>query len=300
MLSFRPLELEDKQVIDSYFEKEHSRKCAHSFNTIYLWQGHYNTNFCIENDTMFIRSVSDGVPSYHLPIGSGELAESMEHILEDTRAFSEPPRIVGMRREDTERLEAAMPGRFRFTERRDSAEYIYLASSLASLAGKKLHSKRNFINRFTQAFAGRYEYLTYRGGMKGEVLQFHKKWCEQNNCKLSASLRDEKCVIHLALDHFDVLGLTGGVLKLDGEIIAFTFGSRLGEDTFDVHVEKADGEIPGAYPMINNCFVKNECMQYRYINREEDMGLEGLRRAKLSYQPEILLEDYVGELTAWK
>ena len=122
------------------------------------------------------------------------------------------------------------------------------------------------------------------------------KWCAVNGCSEDASKQKEVCAVRKAFHHYDVLGLVGGILRVDGEIVGYTLGEPLNSDTFVVHIEKAFSEVRGAYPTINNQFVSHCASNFTYINREEDMGLEGLRKAKLSYQPEILLTKYTAVL----
>ena len=161
---------------------------------------------------------------------------------------------------------------------------------LTSLAGKKLHGKRNHIARFKDDEDWSYEPMTAEN--KQECYDMNLKWCDRRACKWNEDMSDEQCALNQAMKYFDELHLEGGILRKAGEIVAFTIGERLNSDTYVVHFEKAFPEIQGAYPMINQQFVMHNCQEYSYVNREDDAGDEGLRKAKLSYYPDILLKNY--------
>ena len=183
-------------------------------------------------------------------------------------------------------------GQFGFTVDRDYADYIYLRSDLATLKGKKFQSKRNHINKFRNTYPD-YKYSPITKDRIQECLELEAKWCKANDCDQQEGTGNERRALIYALNHFEELGLTGGILHVNGQIVAFTFGMPINKETFGVHVEKADTTIDGAYTMINYEFANHIPEQYTYINREEDLGIEGLRKAKLSYQPVIILEKYM-------
>ena len=185
-----------------------------------------------------------------------------------------------------------MPGQFRFTADRDYADYLYLRSDLATLSGKRFQPKRNHVNKFKRTYAN-YAYTPITPDHIRECLLLEQEWCQANDCDKQEGTGNERRALTYALEHFDELQLTGGILHVEGQIAAFSFGSPINQDTFGVHVEKADTRIEGAYAMINYEFANHVPEQYTYLNREEDLGIEGLRKAKLSYQPTIILEKYI-------
>ena len=162
---------------------------------------------------------------------------------------------------------------------------------MATLAGKKLQAKRNHVNKFKRTY--NYEYRPITSGHIQECLELEAEWCKANNCDQREGTGNERQALVYALHHFEELGLTGGILYVEEHIAAFTFGMPINRDTFGIHVEKADTRIDGAYAMINYEFANHIPEQYTYLNREEDLGIEGLRKAKLSYQPALILEKYV-------
>ena len=201
-----------------------------------------------------------------------------------------PFRMYNLTPDNFAQLEEWYPGRFQIEYDRDSADYVYESEKLATLSGKKLHSKRNHINKFKALYGGRWSYEAITAGNVEECFQMALKWRDQNGCEDDPEKRGEICVTMNALRLFEELELKGGILKIDGEVVAFTIGEPVCSDTFVVHIEKAFADVEGAYPMINQQFVEHECRDYLYVNREEDTGAEGLRKAKLSYRPVFMVE----------
>ena len=187
-------------------------------------------------------------------------------------------------------MEQWYPDRFQIEYNEDVADYVYESEKLATLSGKKLHSKRNHINKFKAVYEGRWSYEPITKDNLEECFQMALKWRNENGCEDDEEKNAEICVTLNSLRLFEELELVGGVLKVDGEIAAFTIGEPICEDTFVVHIEKAFADIDGAYTMINQQFVQHACMDYKYVNREEDTGAEGLRKAKRSYRPVFMVE----------
>ena len=169
-------------------------------------------------------------------------------------------------------------------------DYVYDRESLATLKGKKLHGKRNHINKFMSKYPD-YTYAVLEDSMIEDCIALYNDWSDQKEAASSA-LFDERTSVMLALRHRKALGLTGGCIFVKNELVAFTVGERLSKEMQLIHIEKAKAAIDGAYPMINQQYVLHECQDVKYINREEDMGLEGMRKAKRSYQPIKMIEKY--------
>jgi hypothetical protein len=188
-------------------------------------------------------------------------------------------------------LETLYPDKFEFALERNSADYVYSAQSLKTLVGKKLSGKRNHINRFVENYPEWvYEPLTEKN--MAEAREMDDAWCRQAGCTDDDGLRKETCAVLQAFKNFFDLKMDGGLLRADGKVVAFSMGDPLNETTYHVHFEKAFAEVQGAYPMINKQFVIHNCENYLYVNREDDAGDEGLRKAKLSYVPLRLIEKY--------
>lgn len=288
-LIFKRPELEDRDLITSYFRLSPSRSCERTFVNAYLWSRHYKVKFAVIEDTLVFRDEGERI-AYTYPAGRPEnVKKALEFLMESCRKEERPFILYSVTPEMFAQLESWFPGRFFIEYNRDYADYIYETEKLATLAGKKLHGKRNHINKFKTLYPEwSYEKLSEEN--VEECFQMALKWRNQNGCDDDTEKNAEMCVTLNSLRLFRELGLTGGVLRAEKEIVAFTVGEPLCEDTFVVHIEKAFPGVDGAYPMINQQFVQHECMDYRYVNREEDTGAEGLRKAKLSYRPAMLEE----------
>ncbi|MCP3893819.1 MAG: DUF2156 domain-containing protein [Bacteroides sp.] len=292
MIAFKDITLQDRDTITTYTLNSPRRNCDLSFSNLCSWRFLYDTQFAIVDNFLVFKFWAGEKLAYMMPVGTGDLEKVLKELIEDARHEQQPFCMLGacscMRGE----LENLLPGQFDFTADRDYADYIYLHTDLATLKGKKFQSKRNHINKFRNTYPD-YEYAAITPDRIQECLELEAEWCKVNNCDKQEGTGNERRALIYALHHFEALGLSGGILRANGKIVAFTFGMPINNDTFGVHVEKADTTIDGAYAMINYEFANHIPEQYTYINREEDLGIEGLRKAKLSYQPEIILEKYM-------
>lgn len=292
MITFKDITIQDKDTITSYTLNSCRRNCDLSFSNLCSWRFLYDTQFAIVDGFLVFKFWVDGELAYMMPVGEGNLKKVVNDLIEDAREAGSPFCMLGVCSCMREDLEAILPEQFTFTADRDYADYIYLRSDLSTLKGKKFQAKRNHINKFRNTYPN-YEYSPITPERIQECLQLEAEWCKVNHCDQQEGTGNERRALIYALHHFDELGLMGGILHADGKIVAFTFGMPINKETFGVHVEKADTNVDGAYAMINYEFANRIPEQYIYINREEDLGLEGLRRAKLSYQPETILEKYM-------
>lgn len=286
---FKRPELEDKELISSYFAKAPGRSCERTFVNVYLWSRHYKVKFAVIEDALVFRDEGDGF-AFSYPAGKDEaVKKALEALMEYCRERKCPFRLYNVTEEHFAQLCGWFPDRFQIRYDRDAADYVYETEKLATLAGKKLHGKRNHINKFKALYPD-WSYESLNDDNVEECFQMALKWRNQNGCDDDAEKNAEMCVTLNSLRLYKELGLRGGVLKIGEKIAAFSVGEPLCSDTFVVHIEKAFPDIEGAYPMINQQFVLHECMDYTYVNREEDTGAEGLRKAKLSYRPVFMVE----------
>lgn len=288
-IEFKRPELEDKEIIASYFEKAPSRSCERTFVNVYLWSRHYKVKYAVIEDALIFKSEDRGM-AFAYPAGEPEhVKKALEFLMEYCKERECPFILYNVTPEMFAQLEGWYPGRFTVEYDRDIADYVYESEKLATLAGKKLHGKRNHINKFKSLYPD-WTYEELNDDNVEDCFQMALKWRNKNGCEDDPEKNAEMCVTLNSLRLYKELGLKGGVLKVDGRIIAFTVGEPLCGDTFVVHIEKAFADVEGAYPMINQQFVQHECADYTYVNREEDTGAEGLRKAKLSYRPAFLEE----------
>ncbi len=278
MLEFKTPELDDAEKIRELLKYVTGDNCQMCLNSFFNWGPEYNLTVAFAHGCLVTRGGKNGKFNYCFPQGNGDRKKIIEELLEE-----ESLNFYGLLPEDVKFMEKEFPDMFEFRENRDSADYIYLVEDLAELKGKKYHSKRNHIKYFEKNYNWTYESLTEKN--LSDCIRMTEKWIEENEDKIDDGVDTELDVIKRAFDNFTAFGFTGGALRVDGEVVAWTLGEKLSEDTFCTHFEKAFSDLRGAYPMINREFAKNELSSYTFVNREEDMGLEGLRKAKLSYKP---------------
>ena len=292
-IPFRPISICDKELICGYTRQSDYRNCAFSFANICSWNFLYQTEYAVVDRMLLIRfRIDEGRIAYMMPSGDGDLRQAIRRIESDAESLGHTLCLLGVSAHSCGVLEQLFPGEFKFHAERDYFDYIYLRANLLNLTGKKFQSKRNHINRFIQTYPD-YRYTPITSDIIPVCLDLEDRWREEiEDPNEQEAIDNERKSMIFALNHYEELGISGGALWVDDRIVAFTFGAPINYDTFGVHVEKADSKIDGAYTMINKLFVGHIPDTYTYINREEDLGLPGLRKAKLSYHPDILLEKY--------
>lgn len=290
MSEFTPFSIEHKELYSRYISQTPSNSSGYSFGNIFMWESYCKRSLAIHSECLCVEYDCRSGIFYSIPGKGGDLAAAVDTLSRCAAEHGVPLMMRGITAADREALESACPGRFTFTPDRDNADYIYSIDSMASLAGKKLHGKRNHCNKFQATYAWEFQPLTQE--RFDDCMSVHKAW---SNAREGGSA-DENFAIARAFQHWDALGFEGGVLYADGQPVAFTVGEQINEDTVDIHFEKALDTVPGAYPMVAREFARQlnaDHPQLRYLNREEDMGIENLRKAKESWYPLYLLEKYV-------
>ena len=290
MISFKPITIDDREIIEPFFNKSIFRNCDFSFPNIFAWKGFYNTMFAVEDGYLYIRfHVATDPPGYLFPLGEGNLKLAIERIIEDANERQNAFRLSSVTPEMFDLIEKAMPGQFDYEKQRHWYEYIYSSGDLIHLVGKKYQAKRNHINKFKRTYE--WEYLPITREIIPDCLKLYNRWYEESSSSgLIQSLIEERIGTQQVFDNYEKLGLTGGALRIDGEILAYSYGRPLTHDTFGVHAEKCLHTIHGGFAMINQQFAERNCSDYPYVNREEDLSVDSLRQAKMSYHPAFLLE----------
>ena len=291
MLEFAALKPEDKPRYDKFLLNCGERGCEYNFANLFLWGRQKAT---IHEGNLAFVCQFNRKSVYLYPLGE-DVKPTVDAIIHDACTRGIPCRLTSLTQEDVQNLEQWYPGQFYFQPDRDSFDYIYSVDALADLAGKKLQKKRNHSNRFRLLHPHcTAEVITDENTQ--QVLAMLDTWYAQKEAAdPTASFRLEQTAITKALRNRSALEMEGMVLINKGQIVAMTLGSFLSEDTFDVQFEKALEGYDGAYAAINREFARYLREKYpnlKWLNREDDLGLEGLRKAKLSYYPDRLVEKY--------
>lgn len=289
MLEFKKPEINDKEWVNKCLKHANSMNCEYSFGTVLIWATAYRTQICHYKDFFICRWGKDDDISYSLPIGEGDFTDAINQIIDDARKLGAKPKIYGVTQIYLELLQEAFTGKFDYINDDAYADYIYKVDKMASLSGKKYHSKRNHISNFKKNNLNwKFEKLTKENF--SECIDFHTKWISSKDTGDDEDYSFEFESVLTSYEYFDELDFVGGLIRVDDEIVAFTLGeAQMNGKCFVTHFEKAPADLQGAYAIINQEFTRNCLMNYEYVNREEDLGIEGLRKAKQSYNPEILL-----------
>ena len=291
MLNFSPLKPEDKPLYDKYLLHCGERGCEYNFANLFLW-GRQKAVIHEGNLAFFCQFNRRSV--YLFPLGQ-DVKLTLDAIIGDARKRGIPCRLTGLTQQDKANLESWYPDQFYFQPDRDSFDYIYSVDALAELKGKKLQRKRNHCNRFRLLHPD-CAAVPITDENTPQICQMLENWyAARKAADPTVSFHLEKVAITKALRNRQALGMEGLALVDRGRVIAMTLGSRLSECTFDIHFEKAAEGYDGAYNVINQEFaryLKEKYPNLQWLDREDDMGLEGLRKAKLSYCPDRLVEKY--------
>lgn len=303
MLEFKDIEIEDKEWVDELLLKGDYPSTDYSFTTLFIWNRDNRIKIGRYKGALIIRVIweysNKKICRYLFP--SGEMDNSLckeiiDLYIEDAKVNGGEFVLDYLLTPHKEIMERLYGDRFSYTLKRESFDYVYLTESLVTLKGKKLQSKRNFINRFKRDNNWSYEQID--SSNISECFKMNEKWCSKVHCKNNPSKQEEMCSVVKALSNFFALNLVGGIIRVDSDVVAYSFGERVNSNTFLVHVEKAFADIVGAYPTISNEFLKSVAIGdngeylFKYVNREDDAGDDNLREAKMQYNPTFLLEKW--------
>lgn len=289
MLNFRLIEKNEINYFKKFYDYSEAFGCDVNLLNAYLWRNEYNIKFAVFEDTLIKAYFNDDgtVWGYCMPTGRN-VKKALEQIFIDAQDRGQTPHIVMLTNAQRAVLESTFPSKFEFVRSPENQDYIYLTKDLVMLSGKKFHAKRNHISRFYRTYPDtRFE--TIDASNERDAMQVVKSWCDENGYNPKGY--EELAVIEEALGMREEFGLSGAVLYVDDKPVAMTLGSEISDKVYDINFEKALREYDGVYAVINNEFAKT-LTSYEYINREEDMGIEGLKKSKLSYNPVIILDRF--------
>ncbi len=281
-MEFKPICLEHKEVYEAFYKKLYRQSSDTSFTTPYIWSPSMQSRLFVSEDILCVQGrTSAGHPFYMMPQGDGDKEAFLRLLYEKCKDVSIPFSLRWILREELPLVQKVFGEKLTISSVRDGADYIYKTESLCTLKGKKLHGKRNHVNAFKSQYAYKTEEIT-----ESTLPMARAFVLEHCRTKEEAAAMEK-----LFAAYFD-LGLCGMLLYAGDTLCAVTCGERINEDTALIHLEKGDTAFSGVYPAVNQLFIQTFFSDTQFINREEDMGIEGLRKAKLSYHPAYLLEKF--------
>ncbi len=295
-LSFVPVELSDMQRIYVYTSKFGEGSCQHSPISMWSLSEKYGDEACIEDDILYVcrkNLCNELYRVYLAPLGANA-TKGFERILEDAKYYGKKAKFVTLTKGYADTLANIYPDEFKIEEDRNLAEYMYRTERMASFSGRSLKKRRSEVNTFWNMYGEHATVKLIQIEDHEDILEFEKKWLKQNaHTHDENSLYREARMIKKQLEHFDDFGLSGIVLRIDGQVYGFGYGVKLSDTFYDAIIEKGDREIPHIYKVLRQESVKQCAADCVYVNMEEDVGIEGLRALKLAYKPEYILSKYI-------
>lgn len=277
------------EIMEPYYSEFKILSSELSFTNLFLWRKKYNFHFEIVNGFLWVINVKNKDTLYFSqPIGDYSKGEML---IKSIETMKEKYGAIIIKKTDNRFNEVLKQNSFEFisSEDRDSFDYIYDFKMLKALDGKLYHKKKNHINQFLSKYAD-WKYENLSDDNIQDVLEMSDAWFLERD---SVVLNEEKMGIENVLKYFNYLKYSGGLLRVEGKVVAFTFGEMLNEDTLVIHIEKADTKYKGVYAMINQQYLINQNENVQWVNREQDLGIEGLRKSKLSYHPVKFIEKFI-------
>lgn len=271
----RPLDIGDQPRFDAAFAADPPEISEFTFTNLYAWRDAYGLKVSALDGFLIVSAMKDGVKGFFKPAGTGDSEAVLARIAAERAPFIRIP-------EGMVAIVRRVSG-FTAREDRDNADYVYSCPALIELKGKSFDGKRNLIKKFRSRY--RYEYIGLDQGSSEDCLDFQELWCITKGCGDERGLAREHEAVLTMCRHFSLFGLCGGAIRVEGRICAICVGQRLNADTMVMHVLKAFPDMPGLYQAMHNEFLSREARGYAFVNMEQDLGLEGLRKAKLSYHP---------------
>ena len=286
---FNELTLEDKPLFDQLFTRFPPVISEFTFTNLFIWRQVYRPNISRFKNLLCLLSDQGKNSFFFPPIGEGDVRECFQSLLQYLAGKGALPKIARVPEVLVLQIDWKASGMKAELDRSQS-DYVYLVQDMVELKGRKYHRKRNHIKQFQEKYS--YQYTPLTPEWLPQCLQLQADWCDLRNCELNPGLHNESLATKEAFANFEKLGVKGGAILINGKVEAFTLGEKLNPETIVIHVEKANPVYDGLYPTIYQAFLKHEGSGYTYVNREQDLGEEGLRKAKESYFPHHMVNKY--------
>ncbi len=290
---FKDIEIDCKNILDKYFDLVDYEACEYCFTTLYMWKDLYNTKYYIEDDFAIVAGEYENKGFIILPLAKKEnMNKAFDFIIKNFEKQHKQIHLKAINKEVVEYLQSVYGDRFEYIEERNNFDYIYDGESLRTLSGRKNQKKRNHLNSFVKEYGDRVEYKKLEEADFDECINLLKEWSKdkEESIELDSEFKAIKRIFKNYEKLKDTLKISG--IYIDSKLEAFSIGEMLNDNMAVIHVEKANADIRGLYPYINQKFLLNEFSDVEFVNREEDLGIEGLRKAKLSYHPVKFAEKY--------
>jgi len=286
---FKDLTLEDKPLFDQLFTQFPPVISEFTFTNLFIWRQCYQTKICRLQNFLCLLSDRGEISFFFPPLGEGDVIECYQTLLQSLKGKGNPPKIVRVPEAVVAQIDWKTTG-MKAELDRGQCDYVYVTDDLIELKGRRYHRKRNHIKQFQEKYS--YQYVSLTSEWIPQCLQLETEWCDLRHCEASPGLLNESSAIKEALTYFGELGVRGGAILINEKVEAFTLGDPLNPETAVIHIEKANPAFEGLYPAINQAFLEHQWSGCPYVNREQDLGEEGLKKAKESYFPHHMVNKY--------
>lgn len=288
--TFEDLSLKHQSLIEKFLRGYPPEISEMTFTNLFIWRHYYQFQISLHKGFLTFKAhPPETTPFFLPPLGKGDFASWAFDCLDFLKAQGFPPHLSRIP-ESALNAFSSLPNLKTIFDR-DNSDYVYRTQNLIRLSGNKYHTLKNHINRFNKKYA--WEYFPLTPELIVECLDLQEEWCRLKQCIESPSLLSEEQAIIEALTHVDLLNYKGGVIRIQGKVEAFTLGELLNPETVVIHIEKGNPKLSGLYPLIQQQFLDQEWSMIPYVNREQDLGIQGLRKAKSSYHPEFMINKYM-------
>jgi hypothetical protein len=286
---FKQIEIQHKEIFKKFFLQDPPDISEFTFTNLFMWRHKYHPVWLQREDCLLlILRPEQGSPFGLQPVGRGDKSRALDLLCDQLREMTPEPKVCRANEDFVKKHVDS--DRYVFLSDPDNNDYVYRSLDLIQLSGRRYHRKKNHLNRFIKN--NNFEYLALDMDLVECFLDLQEEWCQLKECAEDSSLLSEDYAIYTALTCFEDLGISGGAIRIDSKLEAFSLGEPLNNNTAVIHIEKANSEIPGLYSVINQMFCSNAWSHMEYINREQDLGIEGLRKAKESYYPHHMVYKY--------
>ena len=287
---FKPLRLEDKEILGRYLRQHPPKTSELTMTNLFMWRHRYHPRWREQDGFLFIVLERADKEAFGLPpVGAGDGVLALDFLCQELKKSGARPCLRLADRTFVDRC--VDPERYQVALERDQSDYVYRTKDLIALAGRQYHRKKNLLNRFLKSHA--FEFAPLTANLVEGLLKMQERWLRMKNCEQHPELLEEDRAIYEALQHFEDLGVKGGAILIDGQVEAFSLGEVLNPETAVIHIEKANPRIPGLYAAINQRFCQEVWAGLPFVNREQDLGQPGLRKAKKSYVPHHMVDKFM-------
>lgn len=285
---FREVDISCGRIVRDYLARFPMQASEYTFTNIFAYRFAYDFRLSsLKNNLLLLKGTMP--VSMFSPVGNTVIPSVLDEMFTYLNTY---PSTASLDRVPEWFVNQYLAGkdRYLYEEKREHFDYLYSVRELIELKGNRFHDKRNQVNKFRSRY--QYEYIPLSAGLIDECLAFEDFWCEVRECEKHPGLEKERCAILQMLYNFEPLRILGGAIRMENRIAALTVGEKISPDTMVIHIEKANPDIPGLYQIINQEFLLHTAKDCLYVNREQDLGIEGIRRAKLSYNPVSFVKKY--------